>query len=521
MTNPRRIIAFAIVVLAGTLLAACGESGSSGQPKPHKRHKPLHCYVGGTMRPAMEKLAKLYEAKTGQKVDIDSAGSSDLLMTIQDQQVGDLYVSHDPFSDMLMARGLGLQGWTLAVVTPVIVVPKGNPKNIKSVKDLARPGLKLATTDPRKSTAGHIVGVIFDKAQLRRQIESNIVKHSQGSGQAANWVGIGDVDAAIIWNAAAHQRLDKLDIVHIDSEYAPISGIDAVTSATKKVYDIGRIKVTIATLKCSKLPQAATKFAEYVMANRAIFTDEFGFSPAPDSLVAPKLSLHCDAALRLGMADAVRAFEKKTGAKIQANYQDSGTLIATIRLKQAGDLYIPGDVEYLDMLAATGSVEHRTKIACLVPVIIVPKGNPKNIASLKDLTKPGVKLGLGNPKTCHMGRLCEQLWAKNNIDPAAIKARTVYSSKTVNQLGEKVRTNSVDAAIVWDAIAAELAKDVDIIEIPPERNIRSDVVIGLLKYSHNKPLARQFAGYLSGAEGQDILRRHHYTIGTPKMPAAR
>lgn len=516
MTNARKIVALAGVVLAGTLLAACGES-DSGQPKPGE---PLHCYVGGTMRPVMEKLAKLYQAQTGQKVDIDSAGSGELLIRIQTQQVGDLYVSHDPFLDMLMAKGLGRRGLTMAVVTPVMVVPKGNPKGIKSVKDLARPGLKLGMTDPNMSTAGHIIPVIFDKAGLREQIEANIVKRSRGGGQAANWVSIGDVDAAIVWNAVAHLRSDKLDAVPIDPDCALIPGVDAVTSATKKVYDIGRIKVTIASLKCSKQPEAAAKFAEFVVANRSVFTGEFGFSPAPDSLVTPKLSLHCGAGLRLAMEDAVKAFEKKTGAKIEASYQGSGTLITAIRLKQAGDLYMPGDVGYLDMLATDGSVEGRRKIACFVPVIIVGKGNPKNIAALTDLIKPGVRLGLGNPKACQVGRLCEQLWAKNNIDPAAVKARTVYSSMTVNELGVKVQTNSVDAAIVWDAVAFNFSKDVDIVEIPLEQNILSHVSIGLLKYSQNKPLARQFMDWLAGPEGRSIFRRHRYTIEAPKMPTA-
>ena len=55
MTNIRRIVALGVVVLVGTLLAACGGSES-------KHGEALHCYVGGTMRPVMEKLAKLYEA---------------------------------------------------------------------------------------------------------------------------------------------------------------------------------------------------------------------------------------------------------------------------------------------------------------------------------------------------------------------------------------------------------------------------------------------------------------------------
>jgi molybdate transport system substrate-binding protein len=511
MANARTIVAAACVVLAAALSPGCGKN-NSGQSQTGK---PLHCYVGGTMLPAMEKIARLYEAQTGLKVELDSADSGELMIRIQTQGVGDLYVSHDPFMDMLMAKGLGRQDWTMSALTPVIVVPKGNPKNIKSVKDLARPGLKLGLTDPEMSTMGHIMPTIFDKAGLRKGIEANVVNRARTGGAVANWVSLGNVDAAIVWDAVAFLRKDKLDAVAIEPQYMPIPGVDAVTSATNKVYDIGRIKVTIASLNCSKQPDAAAKFAEFAVAHRSVFVDDFGFSPVPDSPAPGTLSIDCGAGLRSAMEDAVKAFENQTGAKIEASYQGSGTLITAIRLKQRGDLYAPGDVGYLDMLATDGSVEDRRTIAWFVPVIIVQKGNPRKIAGLADLTAPGVKLGMGNPAACQVGRLCEQLWAKNNIDPNLIKARTVYSSMTVNELGLKVQTGSVDAAIVWDAVAFEFAKDVDVVNIPPARNIYSHVAVGLLKYCRNKPLAKRFMDWLAGPQGREIFKRHQYTVDAP------
>jgi molybdate transport system substrate-binding protein len=83
---------------------------------------------------------------------------------------------------------------------------------------------------------------------------------------------------------------------------------------------------------------------------------------------------------------------------------------------------------------------------------------------------------------------------------------------TVNELGVKVQTGSVDAAIVWDAVAVEFAKDVDIVPIPPAQNIYSQAAIGLLKYSRNKPLAKQFMDWLAGPQGQAIFKRHRYTV---------
>ena len=119
------------------------------------------------------------------------------------------------------------------------------------------------------------------------------------------------------------------------------------------------------------------------------------------------------------------------------------------------------------------------------------------------------------PEACQVGRLCEQLWKKNDIDVAAIKNNTAYSSMTVNELGLKVQTNSVDAAIVWDAVAGLFARDVDVVAIPPGQNILSHVAIGLLKYSTNKPLAERFMDFLAADEGREIFKRHGYNVDKP------
>ena len=47
----------------------------------------MTCHVGGTMRPVMHKLAEVYKAKSGQEVVINSAGSGELLATIEQKSV--------------------------------------------------------------------------------------------------------------------------------------------------------------------------------------------------------------------------------------------------------------------------------------------------------------------------------------------------------------------------------------------------------------------------------------------------
>jgi len=267
-----RFLNFAWVLV----LLAAGTAVVVGCRKASDREPPLTCHVGGTMRPVIQELAEMYEQKTGRKVEINYAGSGELLAHIESHKEGDLYVCHDPFLDILMARGLGSDGWTVAELTPVIVVRKGNPKKIKGLRDAVAPDVSLVLTDFNKSTLGWMLPKIFEKAGIdvaKLKARPNLQTFRKG-GQAANVVKSGNADAAIVWNAVAHLRTDALDVVPIVPEHLPVAGVDVVTTATGKTYPLSGVRVTIATLKCSQRPQAARDFAEFVASPEA--TKVFG-----------------------------------------------------------------------------------------------------------------------------------------------------------------------------------------------------------------------------------------------------
>ena len=265
------------------------QAGAQSQPATQQSGEALLCYVGGTIRPALEEIGKLYKAETGQEVIFDTADSGDLIVRIETEKKGDLFVCHDPFLTMLMDHGLGAEGWVIATFHPVIVVPKGNPKGIHGLQDLAKPGMSLIVTN-EYSTLGHLLPIMFKKAgvDFDKLKETNIKKMVRSGSEAANNVVIGNFDAALCWNAVAALRSDKLDAIAISPEHLPVPGVDAVTSATGKVYDVGLIKVTIATLKCSTNLDQATKFSEYVASPKgaAVFA-KLGYSPVPADLMKP------------------------------------------------------------------------------------------------------------------------------------------------------------------------------------------------------------------------------------------
>ncbi len=65
------ILLVILSVLGLGFVTSCGNKAPSNE---------LLCYVGGTMRPAMEEIAKKYKEKTGKEVVIDYAGSGELLI---------------------------------------------------------------------------------------------------------------------------------------------------------------------------------------------------------------------------------------------------------------------------------------------------------------------------------------------------------------------------------------------------------------------------------------------------------
>lgn len=274
-----RYATYAALLAAAALLCAIPGCGDDEAAKTG----PLLCYVGGTMRPVMKKLAAEYKKRTGQTVLIDSAGSGELLVRIEQTKKGDLYVAHDPFLAALAIMGFRDKGWTVASITPVIVVPTGSTK-VTSFTDLAKPGVKVVLSDANRSTAGWLISIMAKKAGITKQLEANVVTRTRGGNAAANKVVLGMADAAICWNATAYLRRKELKTIEIDAEFMPARDIDAITRPTFGKVDTDYIRVTVATLKFSEQLDAARAFAKFLASDDAAKTwKAFGFSPADPS----------------------------------------------------------------------------------------------------------------------------------------------------------------------------------------------------------------------------------------------
>ncbi len=232
---------------------------------------------GGSMRVPMEEIIRNYSVVSDDSIMLTVGGSGDLCAQIKYTRKGDIYVCHDPFMPWAEKQGL-IETWsTVAYLEPVIAVKKGNPRKIRELKDLAQPGIRLGVGDPRYSTCGVIVDQMIKQMGYEDALRKNIKMTSKTHHKIATDLALGTLDAAIIWNAVAHNYPDKLDMMPIGEQY-----VDAITSATFGVTDLKHIKVTIGIIKYARNKDNVRKFWEYATTAAKPVFKQSGFTPVEE-----------------------------------------------------------------------------------------------------------------------------------------------------------------------------------------------------------------------------------------------
>ena len=219
--------------------------------------KKLRIGCGGSMRPPVEELAALFEAETGCKTLRDYGGSGTVLLQIEESKEGDVYICHDPFAYTCEEKGLSAKWHTVAIMEPTLAVQRGNPKQVKGMKDLLREDLKVGLSHREYSTRGRIIWAIMRKHSMADAMLERAI-FEERTHTLVNQLKLGAVDVATLWDAPA-KAMEEIDVVPIETEYQ----IDAITSATsKRTYNPQRIKVTTVRLTTAAEPLLAAQFAK-------------------------------------------------------------------------------------------------------------------------------------------------------------------------------------------------------------------------------------------------------------------
>ncbi|APG24999.1 molybdate ABC transporter substrate-binding protein [Syntrophotalea acetylenica] len=216
-----RTICLAVLLMMGSF----GAPALAGQ-------QPLTVYAGAGLMKPMDELKTQFEARYKIPVQLIYGGSGELFGMIATRKAGDVFIpGADKYNKDAVKQGLArAEGQKLLCYhVPVILVPAGNPAKIQSLRDLARPGVRVALADAKAAAIGKVGNEILTKNNLMETVAKNTVVRPSTTNQLLIYAATGQVDACIAWEDQATwgQARGKVDIVQIPAAQNSIKTIPA------------------------------------------------------------------------------------------------------------------------------------------------------------------------------------------------------------------------------------------------------------------------------------------------------
>lgn len=493
------------VLLTGISLRLLFRLDDRPRGDPAKGENPITLHAAAGLSRPVQRVVEAYLRETGRQVNVNFGGSGTLLSGLRVAGRGDLYLAGDEqYIHNAREYGLIREEFPLAVMTPVIAVKAGNPKNIRGFADLLREDVRVALGDPRAAAVGVLSRTMLEETGHWDAVEAAVtargVFRPTVNGLATD-VATGPIDAAIVFDAVANQfdRLETLAIPGVEKH---------------------RSRVTLGVLSASEQPAAALHFARYLSAadrGAKIFTEE-GFVPLPGDPWAgePEITLFSGGVNRVSIDASLREFEQREGARVNVVYNGCGILVSQMRAGARPDAYFACDTSYMEDVYERFR-DHRL-VSATDMVIIAAPGNPRNIQSLADLASPGVRLAVCNPEYSALGGLTHTLLRAVNLFDPVIANVTFGDAPTADAVVTRVRTGREDAGIVYRANTTGLGGALEIIEIDHPR-ARASQPLAVSVDTKFPSLSDRLAAFLSTEEKRSRFETagFEYMVGS-EMP---
>ena len=203
-----------------------GCAGSATQAFPSPIASPLAgktitAFIGSASKPPMDEAARAFKSLTGVKVYLTYGGSGTVLSQMELSKTGDLYIPGSP--DYLVksnAKNITdpATAKIVAYLVPAICVQHGNPKNIQSLADLARPGITVGIGNPATVCVGLYAVEILESNHLLAGVFPNIITQAASCDATATLISLKSVDAILGWSVFHSWNPQNIDTVYLKPE---------------------------------------------------------------------------------------------------------------------------------------------------------------------------------------------------------------------------------------------------------------------------------------------------------------
>ena len=198
-----RTLAVPAVLALVLPLASCGGDASSDGGDT------LTVYAAASLTATFEQIAKDFEAThDGVDVRLSFGGSSDLVTQIQNGARADVFASADTATMQELVDDDLTAGdpRDFATNTLEIAVPPGNPAGVRTLQDLAKPGLKLVVCAPAVPC-----GAAAQQVEQQSGVSLRPVSEEQSVTDVLAKVTSGEADAGLVYVTDVKTAGDKVE----------------------------------------------------------------------------------------------------------------------------------------------------------------------------------------------------------------------------------------------------------------------------------------------------------------------
>ncbi|RZU76629.1 molybdate transport system substrate-binding protein [Micromonospora kangleipakensis] len=188
------------------------------------------------------------------------------------------------------------------------------------------------------------------------------------------------------------------------------------------------------------------------------------------------------------------------GTTVTFNFAGSSALANQITQGAPADVFAAASPATMRTVTDAGeAAESPVTLARNQLVIAVPRGNPRGISGLADLTRPGVKVA-----QCAEQVPCGAA-ARTALGAAGARFTPATLEQDVKSALAKLKLGEVDAALVYRTDARAAGSDVDAVEFAESARAINDYPIVVLKRAGDPAAARAFVDHVRSDAGRAVL----------------
>jgi molybdate transport system substrate-binding protein len=224
-------------------------------------------------------------------------------------------------------------------------------------------------------------------------------------------------------------------------------------------------------------------------------------SSAASSELSGTVTVFAAASLQESFTALGKEFEKEhPGTKVTFSFGGSDSLAASITSGAPADVFASASPKTMKIVTEAGDASGTpaTFVRNQLEIATLP-GNPDKVASLKDLTRSGLKVVLCD-RTVPCGAA-----AQKALEAGGLKLTPVSYEQDVKGALTKVELKEADAAVVYRTDVKAAGDKVEGVDFPESADAVNDYPITLLKNADNPDAAKAFVELVRSAEGQKVL----------------